>query len=53
MDGHATLCRQRFEEFGAAGHASSIKVIPLAEMAKRYKSGALGPVVGSVAQAAE
>jgi fructose-bisphosphate aldolase class II len=53
MEAMSALCRQRFEEFGAAGNASSIKIIPLADMAKRYKSGALGPVVGSVAQAAE
>jgi fructose-bisphosphate aldolase class II len=39
------LCETRYEQFGAAGQASKIKVVPLPEMAKRYKSGALDPVV--------
>ena len=43
MDAMKALCRDRFEAFGAAGHASAIKVIPLAEMAKLYASGALAP----------
>src|SRR3982751_571250 len=30
------VCIQRFEEFGTAGHASSITAIPLSAMAKRY-----------------
>ncbi|MBE9555530.1 MAG: fructose-bisphosphate aldolase class II, partial [Proteobacteria bacterium] len=33
----AKLCAARFEAFGAAGNASKIKPIPLAEMAKRYQ----------------
>ena len=37
------VCKQRYEEFGAAGHASKIKPIALADMAKRYASGALDP----------
>jgi fructose-bisphosphate aldolase class II len=37
------LCESRYELFGTAGNASSIKVIPLTEMAKRYKDGALDP----------
>jgi fructose-bisphosphate aldolase class II len=37
------LCEQRYEEFGASGQASKIKVLPLSEMAKRYKAGALDP----------
>src|SRR5918911_1390182 len=41
MDAMRELCRDRFEQFGTAGHASKIKVIPLAEMARRYRSGAL------------
>lgn len=40
------LCRERFEQFGTAGNASKIKVIPLSEMAKRYRSGALDPRIG-------
>jgi len=39
------ICALRYEQFGAAGQASKIKVIPLSEMAKRYKSGALDPKV--------
>ena len=35
------LCRDRFERFGTAGNASSIRVIPLDDMAARYASGAL------------
>jgi fructose-bisphosphate aldolase class II len=38
-----TLCRDRFERFGTAGHASKIKPIPMDEMAKRYAAGALDP----------
>ncbi|WP_424360171.1 class II fructose-bisphosphate aldolase [Methylocystis parvus] len=37
------VCKQRYEEFGTAGQASKIKPIPMAEMAKRYASGALDP----------
>jgi fructose-bisphosphate aldolase, class II len=37
------LVAQRMEEFGCAGHAGAIKVLPLTEMAKRYKSGGLDP----------
>jgi fructose-bisphosphate aldolase class II len=37
------LCRERFEQFGTAGHASRIKPIPIAEMARRYAKGALDP----------
>jgi fructose-bisphosphate aldolase class II len=39
------LCETRYEQFGAAGQASKIKVLPLADMARRYKSGALDPVL--------
>ena len=53
MDALRDLCRERFEQFGTAGHASRIKVIPLAEMAKRYRSGSLDPRIGGIADAAE
>jgi fructose-bisphosphate aldolase class II len=53
MDSMRDLCRERFEQFGTAGHASTIKVIPLAEMARRYRSGALDPRIGGIADAAE
>jgi len=39
------LCEERYEQFGAAGMASKIKVLPLSEMAKRYKSGSLDPTI--------
>lgn len=35
------ICTQRYEQFGAAGHASKIKPIPLEDMARRYASGEL------------
>jgi fructose-bisphosphate aldolase class II len=53
MDAMRDLCRERFEQFGTAGHAVGIKVLPLAEMAKRYRSGSLDPRLGSMADAAE
>jgi fructose-bisphosphate aldolase class II len=53
MDAMKTLCRARFEEFGAAGHAASIKPVPLAEMARRYRAGALAPTVARLPHAAE
>jgi fructose-bisphosphate aldolase, class II len=37
------LCAERFEQFGAAGHGPRIAALPLAEMARRYRSGALAP----------
>jgi fructose-bisphosphate aldolase class II len=43
MDEMRLLCAERFDAFGTAGQASRIKVVPLAEMAKRYRSGALDP----------
>ena len=39
------VCKQRYEEFGAAGQASKIKPIPLAEMAKLYAAGKLDPKI--------
>jgi len=39
------LCIERFEAFGTAGNADRIKVIALADMAKRYASGELDPKV--------
>jgi len=35
-DAMQVLCQARYEVFGAAGHASKIKAIPLSEMAKWY-----------------
>jgi fructose-bisphosphate aldolase, class II len=53
MDAMKMLCRSRFEDFGTAGHGASIKVIPLAEMAVRYRAGSLGTRITSHKQAAE
>lgn len=47
MDAMRDLCRDRFEQFGTAGHASRIKVVPLSEMARRYRAGELDPRIGS------
>ena len=53
MTAMATLCRQRFEQFGAAGNAVRLKPLSMAAMAKRYASGALDPRVGASRAAAE
>ncbi len=46
-DAMMKVCKQRYEEFGAAGMASKIKrVLSLTEMAKRYASGELDPKFG-------
>ncbi len=47
MDAMRELCRDRFEQFGTAGHASKIKVVPLSEMARRYRAGELDPRIGA------
>lgn len=39
------LCKDRFEAFGCAGQASKIKPIPMEDMATRYFSGELSPVI--------
>jgi len=41
MDAMRTLCRDRFEAFGAAGNAARIRPVAMAEMARRYASGGL------------
>jgi fructose-bisphosphate aldolase class II len=53
MDAMTTLCKQRFEAFGAAGQGSSIKVLSLGAMAKRYGSGELDPKFGANRAAAD
>ncbi|WP_312530505.1 class II fructose-bisphosphate aldolase [Paracoccus sp. (in: a-proteobacteria)] len=47
MDAMRDLCRERFEAFGTAGHASKIKVIAMDEMAKRYAAGKLDPAIAA------
>jgi fructose-bisphosphate aldolase class II len=39
------ICKQRYVEFGCEGQASKIKAMPLADVARRYASGALAQVV--------
>ena len=46
MDAMESLCADRFERFGTAGHASRIKPLSLAAMAARYADGSLDPVIG-------
>ena len=47
MEAMVKVCRQRLEQFGAAGNASKIKrILTLAEMAKRYAGGELDPKFG-------
>ena len=41
MEEMKKVCEARYEQFGAAGMASKIKPIFLANMVKRYKSGEL------------
>jgi len=43
MDAMREVCKQRYEEFNAAGQAKKIKPIPMSEMARRYVSGELDP----------
>lgn len=43
LDAMQQLCRDRFERFETAGKASRITAVSVAEMAKRYASGALDP----------
>ena len=53
MDAMVKLCRQRYEEFGAAGQASKIKPLPLSAMAQRYARGDLDPKFHARLDAAE
>jgi fructose-bisphosphate aldolase, class II len=53
MEAMREVCRQRFEEFGTAGNASKIKVLPMSAMAVRYASGSLDPRVDLRRSAAE
>ncbi|QUD86597.1 class II fructose-bisphosphate aldolase [Phenylobacterium montanum] len=53
LEAMSKVCKQRFEEFGAVGHADRIKPLPLSAMAKRYASGELNPKFGVSKAAAE
>ena len=46
MEAMESLCADRFERFGTAGHASRIKPLSLAAMAARYADGSLDPAIG-------
>jgi len=39
------VCLERFERFNAAGNAHKIKPVSLSEMAARYRTGSLDPVI--------
>ncbi|MEO5353842.1 MAG: fructose-bisphosphate aldolase class II [Magnetococcus sp. XQGC-1] len=41
------ICKERFEQFGTAGHAPRIRPLSMEEMALRYESGSLAPQVQS------
>ncbi len=43
--GMKDICKARYESFGAAGHASKIKVVSMETMQARYASGELDPQV--------
>jgi fructose-bisphosphate aldolase class II len=45
MEAMQKICEERFEQFQTSGKASKIKVVPLTEMARRYKAGELNPQV--------
>ena len=45
LEAMQSVCEDRFERFGAAGNASKIRPVSLADMAASYKSGALDPVI--------
>ena len=51
IDALVSLCRDRYERFGAAGQASRIKPVSLAAMAARYASGALDTIPAASAAA--
>ena len=53
MEAMRGVCRQRFEEFGAAGWADKIKPLPQSTMAKRYAAGELTPKFNTARVAAE
>jgi len=53
MEAMSKLCKDRYEQFGAAGQASKIKPVPLSAMARRYAGGELDPKFGLSRNAAE
>ncbi len=47
MDAMTKICAERMQQFGTAGNAGKIKIIPLAQMAKKYADGSLNPKFAS------
>ncbi len=47
------LCMARLEQFGTAGNASKIKVLPMSVMAARYAKGELDPKIEGTKAAAQ
>ena len=47
MEALTRLCRERFEAFGTAGNAHAIRPLPMAEMARRYRGGALDRIAAA------
>jgi fructose-bisphosphate aldolase class II len=52
MEALEQLCAERLEQFNTAGQAPGIHPLSLAEMARRYRSGALDPARKAAAAAA-
>jgi fructose-bisphosphate aldolase class II len=53
LEAMQAVCRQRLEEFGAAGWGDKIKPVPMSVMAKRYAAGELAPKFAKALQPAE
>lgn len=53
MEAMREVCKQRFEQFGTAGNAGKVRVLPMSAMAKRYASGSLDPALALQKTAAE
>jgi len=52
MEALERLCAERFDQFNTAGQAPRIRPPSLAEMARRYRAGALDPALKAAAAAA-
>jgi fructose-bisphosphate aldolase, class II len=52
MEALERLCAERFDQFNTAGQAPRIRPLSLAEMARRYRAGALDPALKAAAAAA-
>ena len=52
LEAMQSLCKDRFEQFGAAGQASRITPLSTAAMAERYLGGALDPQIAASTKAA-